>query len=96
VLPHTRLFLLRYFMRHDFSLRVLDFRPTMFNRQSYRSQIGGYSRDVREVVNSNARSQYEQAVASFVPQRGRQGWHVTPARRQHNIRRTEQMSHEGT
>jgi hypothetical protein len=60
------------------------------NNQSYRGY--GFSRSVRDVVNKSPREQYELAVQNFVPQNpGRKGWHVTPARRQYNTKRTEQL-----
>jgi hypothetical protein len=60
------------------------------NNQSYRGY--GFSRSVRDVVSRSPREQYELAVSNFVPQNpGRKGWHVTPARRQYNTKRTEQL-----
>jgi hypothetical protein len=60
------------------------------SRQMYQSKRS--SRDVRVVVNADYKTQYNGAIQSFVPQQGRRNWQVTPARRQHNTRRTEQMS----
>jgi hypothetical protein len=42
------------------------------------------------VVNSDYKSQYVGAAETAITQQGRRGWHVTPARRQHNIQRTNQ------
>jgi hypothetical protein len=42
------------------------------------------------VVNSDYESQYVGAAEMAITKQGRRGWHVTPARRQHNIQRANQ------
>jgi hypothetical protein len=49
---------------------------------------------VRYVVNNDYRGQYEGVGRSFVPQRGRGGRRVAPARRAYNTKRTDQLRFE--
>jgi hypothetical protein len=63
----------------------------MSYQADYRYQGGRPSRNVRDVVNSDYRAQYNGAVQEFFPQQGRRNWHVAPSRRQYNMKRAEQM-----